>query len=671
MLIWSIFLTGVVALFFFIMYPRTDYIQTVETPIAQTAIVQFTEQHKGALNLALKAVESTANRTDSTYTGAGSNTNNLTIYYPDFASLEKTNYLPKGLDQLDWDTKPQSRIVCIDYDSNATARLSTANACSIGGYTSMTQSTIAGGTRDYLITYAPKPTDLDSFFPGWGAAWNDETRGMDTCGIVKDGKIQSPKCPGGLCDLSASANTTRLQNLINASGLTLENNGFICISPIDHYAYDGISITGKNKNMLAYYDGINNTWTGHSNTTTTWYDLSGNGNNATIMDGTVNPTNVYLNGSVDQKIQLPNFLKNNQNLDADIVFNPTRINPSWNMLFSGSGDNNDFQIFFEQGSKKMRLSIENKELESSFQLTDETINLPYSFFATYRRINSVFTGNLYVNAQNKLQNRSFGINQYELSTSPLYLGGLNSTLHNFPIQGKYYAARFYTQSLTKAQIALNYQLDRKRFNMPKVVDNNGNDYTYLQNDGVAFIKTGFIPKGGSKAYIKAKIMKTTGNQDYGGVAARDLGVNSYFAPFMTANTTFGFYFNSYHLTGKTVSVGNIVESTLTVNMANTSADVKYNNLTNGTSYTTTQTGSISTSNDIYLFAGHGSNAETGGENATAQIARYTIWQDDVLQHDFIPAEDPFGRPAMYDKAGGKFYYNVSPNTTSKFTLVNN
>ena len=47
--------------------------------------------------------------------------------------------------------------------------------------------------------------------------------------------------------------------------------------PEIEYVTDGLEL---------HYDAINNTGTGHSNTTTTWVDLSGNGNNATVTGGT-------------------------------------------------------------------------------------------------------------------------------------------------------------------------------------------------------------------------------------------------------------------------------------------------------------------------------------------------------------------------------------------------
>lgn len=42
--------------------------------------------------------------------------------------------------------------------------------------------------------------------------------------------------------------------------------------------------------LQVWYDGINNTGSGHSNSTTTWYDLSGNNNHATIYNIATTPT---------------------------------------------------------------------------------------------------------------------------------------------------------------------------------------------------------------------------------------------------------------------------------------------------------------------------------------------------------------------------------------------
>lgn len=681
MLIWSIFLTGVVALLFFMMYPRTDYIQTVETPIAQTAIVQFTTQHKNALNLALKAVETAANRTDETYT------NNLTIYYPDFATLDKTKYLPDGLDQLDWRDAEgndliQSRIVCINYDTGATANLSTMGNCSIGGYTSTAQTPPSSsswdynGTRDYLITYAPKPTYIDAdtgdeidfatVFPGWGISWNEETKNIDTCGIVKDGKIQSPKCPGGLCDLSASANTTRLQNLITASGLTLENDGFICISPIDHYAYDGVSITGKNNKMLAYYDGINNTWTGHSYETTTWYDLSGNGNDgtinltyATIKDNyldvlgngipfTTPITGLYPKLTIQTPMALNFEVNNNYTTAGASVWGSRDTNENFGSTSPGMelsllSTSKDATFYEGNGS-----AINSKKL--SFDEQDHTI----AHTLTFRRNSSKYA----LLRNNSLLAESDGFTPLSTTTTPKF-----SFMHRYDDrQAAYlYALRFYTVPLTKTQIALNYQLDRKRFNIPKVTDNNGNDYTYLQGDGTSYIQTDYIPNANTQ--VKLTILLPTEPSGAKWLYGSRLGMNQ------KAFAVFWEYSGGYK--GVFLSWGSAGDQYVTE--IKISKDIKYNifqdkNKLTINDITTTNTGAWETSTYPMAIFTVKTGEEIDDRKLNMKLYSFKILENDALQHDLIPAEDPFGRPAMYDKISGKFFYNAA--SSGEFTLGN-
>ena len=680
MLIWSIFLTGIIALFFFLMYPRTDYIQTVETPIAQTAIVQFTTQHKNALNLALKAVETAANRTDTAYTGSGTRNNTLTIPYPDFAGLEKTNYLPEGLEQLDWDIKPESRIVCVNYDAGATANLSTAGTCAIGGYNSTAQTTPTSGTRDYLITYAPKPAHLDYNFPGWGSSWADETKDMDTCGIVKNGKIQSPKCAGGLCDLSTSDNTTRLQNLIEASGLKLENDGFICISPIDHYAYDGVSITGKNPNMLAYYDGINNTWTGHSNSTTTWYDLSGNGNHGYFY----HLTQAGNTGSATALSSASGWENNGYHFsgELDFVSLPESFNPSVNDLkeqgveivaeivepedidgrtfFVGLGNHYIAQSTRNTGQYRFNTMIRNEAASnawaySRFLSSAEENAGKFSLSTIWKTNHKLMAQDLYLygqKANNAVHADKFQFKKFDRST----IGAKMRNAIGISYAGaapsypkRVYVVRLYNTRLTPAQIALNYQLDRKRFNIPKVVDDNGKDYTYLESSGNEYIDSDLVP-------TQTLSFDCTFQNDNINNAVPGYG-NVFGSRYASRS-------REYQLT--LFSGGSIAVGTRTSNLGFNTKDihtVSFNGAStvniDGTDKTITTSSLAANPWHIFLFA-----ISEKGEVTQKQKGKiyHCSFGDD---RDFIPAEDPFGRPSLYDKVTGKFFYNKG---TGKFTL---
>lgn len=693
MLIWSIFLTGIIALFFFLMYPRTDYIQTVETPIAQTAIVQFTTQHKNALNLALKAVETAAKRTDTAYTGSGTRANTLTIPYPDFASLEKNNYLPEGLEQLDWDIKPESRIVCVNYDAGATANLSTAGTCAIGGYNSTAQTTPTSGTRDYLITYAPKPANLDYNFPGWGSSWADETKNMDTCGIVKNGKIQSPKCPNGLCDLSASANTTRLQNLIKASELSLEEgDGFICISPIDHYAYDGVSITGKNKEMLAYYDGINNTWTGHSNTTTTWYDLSGNGNHGyfyrltrsgdttsgqplTSVSGWKN--NGYKFSGALEFLSLPesftasvdDLKEQGVEIVADIV-EPGDIDGR--TFFVGLGN-----YYLAQSTRTARQYRFNTMIRSEtgsnawaysrFLSSAEENAGKFSISTIWKTNHKLMTQDLYL--YGKKANNAVHADKFQYKKSDR--SGIGAKMRNalgISFAGaspsypkRIYVARLYNTRLTPSQIALNYQLDRKRFNIPKVVDDNGKDYTYLQGDGTAYIQTGYIPNANTQ--INLTLMLPTK------ISAVKWLYGSRYAMNQKACALFWEYKSISNYDGIFLTWGS--GGNQYASQINIGPKIKYDIIQNKNELTVDNvtiknTGIWSASSYPMTIFAVNTNNSIDSRRTNMKLYSFEILENNEKQHDFIPAKDPFGRPSLYDKITGKFFYN--DNNGGKFTL---
>ena len=690
MLIWSIFLTGIIALFFFLMYPRTDYIQTVETPIAQTAIVQFTTQHKNALNLALKAVETAANRTDTTYTGSGTRANTLTIPYPDFATLSKTSYLPKGLDQLDWRDANgdliQSRIVCINYDTGATAKLSTAGTCSIGGYTNMNQTTVSTGTRDYLITYSPKPAELDEFFPGWGVSWADETKNMDTCGIVKNGKIQSPKCPNGLCDLSTSANTTRLQNLIKASELSLKDDGFVCISPIDHYAYDGVSITGKNKEMLAYYDGINNTWTGHSNTTTTWYDLSGNENHGYFYRLTQSGNT----GSGQPLTSVSGWQNNGYKFSGALEF------LSLPESFTASVDD-----LKEQGVEIVADIVEPGDIDGrtffvglgNYYIAQSTRNTGQYRFNTMIRSKAGSGAWAYSRflspAEEKIGKFSLSTiwkTNYKLMTQDLYLYGekANNPVHADKFQYKkndrsgigakmrnaigisyagaspsypkrVYVSRLYNVRLTPAQIALNYQLDRKRFNIPKVVDDNDKDYTYLQGDGNAYLDSTYKPN--SNTQVKANFTLTSSDIQFLYGARIQTNSNTY--AFVSLGTAFRLDFGICTSGINCQPQFSGVSLNKKYKLYQDKNKLYLDDILKATSASTT----TNPSKNLYIFDVN--PLINIYKSSQMKLYSFEILENNEKQHDFIPAKDPFGRPSLYDKVTGKFFYNKG---TGKFTL---
>lgn len=686
MLIWSAVLMGILALFFFNLYPRSDYIKTVEKPIAQTPIVQFTTQHKNALDLALRSVKTAAERKTTTYAGYGTFTNDLTIKYPDFAELSKDQYLPQGLNQADWIDAPQSFIVCAKYDSATTPtvnRYSSANntVCSLGGYTNSAQTTVDTGTRDYLITWAPKPTDydFDGVFPGWPMAWRQETRSIDTCGIVKNQNgtllIQSEKCDGGFCNLTDTNNPARLSKL----NLNLPDGAFVCISPIDHYAYDGVSITGKNRELIANYDGINNTWAGHSNTTTTWYDMSGNGNDGIVTTSAIPPV------ATSTSSWNTHFLKVHQTTEpVNYLASPlTSLYPkltiqtaTWIDLLGT--DKSPIYIF---GSRDRS---QNGDLASSagleLQLTRSANSTYSNTFAFYEADGTSIISPRITKKQNfaypltltfKRNLTQYGVYINDeggtVVTGPEPLSGTSFGRLGFMYTRTWWAApaylfgmRIYQTPLTAAQIALNYKIDQKRFNLPQLTNANGDEYTNLEGDGSAYINTTYLANSQTKYRVVVQANSPAQSTAYYYImGANSAAAKTFSIAIRGGNLGFGaFYVSSYYY------------SYITPNNTKKTIELDQNKLyIDGTlkkEFTLDST--INHTGDFtdYLFASRNTSSTS---KLVGKIYEAQIYENNILQRNFIPAADPFGRPAMYDTVTGKFFYNA--NTSGKFTLGTN
>lgn len=78
--------------------------------------------------------------------------------------------------------------------------------------------------------------------------------------------------------------------------------------------------------------------------------------------------------------------------------------------------------------------------------------------------------------------------------------------------------------------------------------------------------------------------------------------------------------------------------------------------------TTTYSGSLTTPTNLYIgYAGSlGGLANVG--NLRGNIYGCKIWKSGALVRDFVPAIDPKGVVCLFDKVGGKYYYNAGTGT---------
>jgi len=206
--------------------------------------------------------------------------------------------------------------------------------------------------------------------------------------------------------------------------------------------------------LLMRLDGIQNTRAGHSAVTTTWEDLSGNGNDVPINGGTIAATCFQFNGSgtggtLNWKPALAN------GLTMEIVVMATNA-PSglvgWPYFGSIANRNtiyypsaNTVQGVYSLGGAGAKSITQSLATKTYLGITD------YKMWA-----NSTLTTNALSFNRSAPQN-SFRIGAYGSTTDTDQAG--------YHLFGCVYAVRIYGRVLTSAEIAQNYAADKARFGL--------------------------------------------------------------------------------------------------------------------------------------------------------------------------------------------------------------
>ena len=175
--------------------------------------------------------------------------------------------------------------------------------------------------------------------------------------------------------------------------------------------------------LILHYDAIENTENGHSTSTTTWKDLSGNGNDGTIVGGTWTDRSLKFTSS-----NTSNGVRTSQNFPIDfentfnIVFKLNKVNNVDVLFGSRTTSSNGFMLFnysttnaltFDTKGSGTRVSLgsrlsENKtyditvtfsgttanlyvngELSGTKTFTDASLNMPLSIFTANSQSNAV------------------------------------------------------------------------------------------------------------------------------------------------------------------------------------------------------------------------------------------------------------------------------------------
>ena len=217
--------------------------------------------------------------------------------------------------------------------------------------------------------------------------------------------------------------------------------------------------------LILHLDGINNTGSGHSNTSTIWKDLSGNNNNGTIKGASWLNDGLYFDG-IDDWVPIKELNYNQFTLEA--VFEPKDVlNYEYQYIICNL-EVGGYGIALDAGNKNLfGISYNTNIVDYELLLSQNDINLNVKNTLTYT--NDGKEHKLYLNGNlinSKVdENRVLGFPNdntiMALGTNPK--GATNVGLESF--NGTIYSARMYNRVLTEQEVKNNYEIDKSRFGM--------------------------------------------------------------------------------------------------------------------------------------------------------------------------------------------------------------
>ena len=220
------------------------------------------------------------------------------------------------------------------------------------------------------------------------------------------------------------------------------------IPDINYYISDG---------LVLHYDAINNTGAGHDSTAQEWKDLSGNGNDGILNEGTWNTNSLYLDGENDfvncgernyDNITLELVVMHDENTPDTTSQMLVNIELGGYGLYKAADSYNTMQGYFD--SNYVRITAGNKIIKNyiyslSGIIKDNEMAIYENGLKYYKEI----TGEL-------------GMTQ---KATVLALGGnpTGSDVVSDRYSGYIYSVRVYNRALTQEEVLNNYEIDKIRF----------------------------------------------------------------------------------------------------------------------------------------------------------------------------------------------------------------
>ncbi len=230
--------------------------------------------------------------------------------------------------------------------------------------------------------------------------------------------------------------------------------------------------------LLLYYDAINNTGNGHSNTATTWKDLSGNGNDGIISGPTWHDEYLAFDG-IDDLVETTNEIdfKSSKAVTVEFVCENTSASGIHIIVELGEDSNLMDSGFYidsgEFGTKDLTMAM---KYEQNAQYNQKMVDgLFYSSIASYTvQFNSEEQYDNYISMYRDAEERqvvqvsddarfSANLSNRTLTNHKLYIGARYD--ESLCTEMELRAIRVYNRALTQSEIEQNYNLDKSKYGL--------------------------------------------------------------------------------------------------------------------------------------------------------------------------------------------------------------
>ena len=243
----------------------------------------------------------------------------------------------------------------------------------------------------------------------------------------------------------------------------LKNNGNIVKYGIEEYNQAG---------LILQLDGIENTRNGHSTTTTTWEDLSGNNNDFIKHNSASNATwsdNSYVGDAKNRTLELNKaILANSNECTVEVCYDVPQLNNYYwvfqNRKEIGTADGFQFSV----GTDGRSVTLFNKKNNSNYNNITTAKGTAVTELGKKTMAFSLDTTNVIFsdNGQFYTQETVEGIINSVMQRN-IYSIGSNYPWQNciYSFKGNIYSIRVYNRKLSEEELKNNYEIDKLRFDM--------------------------------------------------------------------------------------------------------------------------------------------------------------------------------------------------------------